>query len=83
MYHEKFNPPKVAGIDDEDGGPLIQREDDKPETIRKRLDVFEAQTMPLVAYYKNDGRLAAIDATQQVEAVTHDLLHAIGVEHGH
>ncbi len=83
VYHDKFNPPKVAGIDDEDGGPLVQREDDKPETIRKRLDVFEAQTMPLVAYYKNGGRLVAIDATQIVEDVTHELLHAIGVEHAH
>lgn len=83
VYHEKFNPPNVAGIDDEDGEPLIQREDDKPETIRKRLDVFEAQTMPLVVYYENGGRLAAIDATQGVEDVTHELLHVIGVDHGH
>lgn len=83
VYHEKFNPPAVAGIDDEDGGALIQREDDKPETIRKRLDVFEAQTMPLVGYYQKSGRLAAIDATQPVETVTHMLLHAIGVEHAH
>ncbi|HET9030514.1 MAG TPA: adenylate kinase [Candidatus Aquilonibacter sp.] len=83
VYHEKFNPPKTAGIDDEDGGPLVQREDDKPETIKRRLDVFEAQTMPLVAYYKQSGRLAAIDATQPVDAVTHELLHAIGVDHHH
>jgi adenylate kinase len=83
VYHEKFNAPKVAGIDDEDGGPLIQREDDKPETIKKRLDVFEAQTMPLVEYYNRSGRLEAIDATQPVQAVTHHLLHAIGVEHAH
>lgn len=83
VYHEKFNPPKVAGVDDEDGGPLVQREDDKPETIKRRLDVFEAQTMPLVAYYKRGNRLAAIDATQPVEAVAHELLHVIGVEHDH
>jgi adenylate kinase len=83
VYHEKFNPPKTAGIDDEDGGPLVQREDDKPETIKRRLDVFEAQTMPLVAYYKQGNRLSAIDATQPVDAVTHVLLHAIGVEHDH
>jgi adenylate kinase len=83
VYHEKFNPPQVAGIDDEDGGELIQREDDKPETIKRRLDVFEAQTMPLVAYYKHSDRLAAIDATQSVDDVTHVLLHAIGVEHAH
>jgi adenylate kinase len=83
VYHEKFNPPKVAGICDEDGGPLVQREDDKPETIKKRLDVFEAQTMPLVDYYDARGRLARIDATRDVDAVTHELMHAIGVEHAH
>ena len=83
VYHEKFNPPKVAGIDDEDGGPLVQRDDDKPETIKRRLDVFEAQTMPLVEYYHHSHRLAAIDATQPVEVVAHMLMHAIGVEHGH
>lgn len=83
IYHEKFSPPKVAGTCDEDGGPLVQREDDKPDTIKKRLDVFEAQTMPLVAYYRERGRLATIDATQPVGHVTHMLMHAIGVEHAH
>jgi adenylate kinase len=82
-YHETFNPPRVAGIDDEDGGPLVQREDDKPETIKKRLDVFAAQTMPLVAFYEESGRLARIDATQSVQDVTHMLIHAIGLEHAH
>ena len=83
VYHETFNPPKVAGIDDEDGGPLVQRDDDKPETIKKRLDVFEAQTMPLVAYYQHSERLAAIDATRPVDEVTHVLLHVLGLDHGH
>lgn len=50
-YHVKFNPPKVAGKDDETGEDLIQRDDDKEETVRKRLDVYEAQTRPLVDYY--------------------------------
>jgi adenylate kinase len=80
VYHERFNPPKVAGICDEDGGPLVQREDDKPDTIQRRLDVFEAQTMPLVAYYRESGRLAKIDATLPVDQVTQLLLDAIGVE---
>src|SRR5581483_8249227 len=44
VYHEKFNPPKVAGLCDEDGSALIQREDDKPETVRARLDVYEKET---------------------------------------
>ncbi len=50
-YHVKFNPPKVAGLDDITGEPLIQREDDKEETVNKRLQVYSAQTRPLVAYY--------------------------------
>lgn len=83
VYHERFSPPKVAGLCDDDGGPLVQREDDKPETIKRRLDVFEAQTMPLVEYYGASGRLAQIDATQSVEHVSHMLMHAIGVEHAH
>jgi adenylate kinase len=51
-YHVKFNPPKVAGRDDLTGEPLIQRDDDKEETVKKRLDVYHAQTEPLVAYYR-------------------------------
>jgi len=50
-YHVTFNPPKVAGKDDETGEDLIQREDDKEETVKKRLDVYSAQTRPLVDYY--------------------------------
>lgn len=50
-YHVKFNPPKVAGVDDVSGEPLIQRDDDKEETVTKRLDVYSAQTRPLVDYY--------------------------------
>jgi adenylate kinase len=50
-YHVKFNPPKVAGKDDATGEDLIQRDDDKEETVRKRLDVYESQTRPLVDYY--------------------------------
>jgi adenylate kinase len=80
VYHERFNPPSKPGICDEDGGELIQREDDKPETIKRRLDVFEAQTMPLVDYYEKSGRLATIDATQSVENVTNTLIRAIGLD---
>ena len=50
-YHVKFNPPKVAGKDDVTGEDLVQREDDKEETVKKRLDVYHSQTKPLVAYY--------------------------------
>ncbi|NBW69505.1 MAG: adenylate kinase [Betaproteobacteria bacterium] len=50
-YHITFNPPKTAGVDDVSGEPLIQRDDDKEETVKKRLDVYSAQTRPLVDYY--------------------------------
>jgi adenylate kinase len=52
-YHVKFNPPKVAGVDDVSGEPLIQRDDDREETVNKRLEVYSAQTRPLVAYYSD------------------------------
>ena len=52
-YHVKFNPPKVAGIDDITGEPLIQRDDDKEDTVKNRLTVYSAQTRPLVDYYAN------------------------------
>ena len=52
-YHVKFNPPKSPGVDDVSGEPLIQRDDDKEETVKKRLEVYSAQTRPLVAYYSS------------------------------
>jgi adenylate kinase len=55
-YHVKFNPPKVEGKDDVSGEPLVQREDDREETVKKRLEVYQAQTRPLVEFY---GRWAA------------------------
>lgn len=78
VYHEKFAPPRVAGIDDDDGGPLVQREDDRADTVRHRLAVYEAQTRPLVEYYASLGRLAKIDARQPIDSVSkaiRDALH--------
>ncbi|XP_075683582.1 GTP:AMP phosphotransferase AK3, mitochondrial [Rhinoderma darwinii] len=57
VYNTEFNPPKVSGIDDLTGEPLIQREDDKPETVNKRLKAYEALTKPVLQYYKNKGVL--------------------------
>ena len=51
VYHIKFNPPKVAGKDDATGEPLVQRDDDREETVKKRLEVYHSQTRPLVDYY--------------------------------
>ena len=65
-YHVEHNPPKVAGKDDETGEDLIQREDDKEETVRHRLSVYHAQTKPLVAFYQN---LAAVNGTPKYSAI--------------
>lgn len=82
-YNTFTNPPRVPGICDGDGGPLIQREDDKAETVAKRLDVYDEQTVPLVEYYRNTGKLVEIDALRGVDDVAHQLVHVIGVEHAH
>jgi adenylate kinase len=78
MYHKVFMPPKVPGKCDVCGGELYQRSDDTEETARKRMDVYFAQTAPLVAYYKKARRLVEIDGNQPVEKVTADLEAAIG-----
>jgi adenylate kinase len=63
-YHVKFNPPKVAGKDDVTGEDLVQREDDKEETVKKRLDVYHSQTKPLVAYYSKWAESGDANAPQ-------------------
>lgn len=76
IYHELFNPPKVAGKCDRCGGELYQREDDKPETVRSRL---EKQRPPadMIGRYRYSGHLVVIDGTQDVSKVTDDLIKAI------
>jgi adenylate kinase len=84
-YHVKFNPPKAEGKDDITGEPLIQREDDKAETVQKRLDVYSAQTRPLVDYYSNWAKAEpaaapkyrAISGTGTVEDITARALAAL------
>ena len=84
-YHIKFNPPKVAGIDDVSGEPLVQRVDDSEETVKKRLEVYHAQTRPLVDYYEQwaDGgdsgapRYRKIDGSGSVEQITTRALDAL------
>ena len=68
-YHLKFNPPKTDGQDDLSGEPLIQRDDDKEETVRKRLEVYSAQTRPLVDYYSSWAE-AAPDAAPKYRAIS-------------
>jgi adenylate kinase len=77
VFNEKFNPEKVRGICDFDGSELYQRDDDKVETVKRRIDVYLAQTSPLIEYYRNHGKLVEIDGTQGIEQVTENLLHAV------
>ncbi len=77
VYHEKFNPPKQAGLCDVDGAELYQREDDKAETVKNRIRVYLEQTRPLIAYYRQKGVLAEIDGTQRIDQVSADLLAAL------
>lgn len=74
VYHIDFNPPKVEGKCDLEGGELEQREDDKPETVRHRLYVYYKQTSPLVGYYFAKDLLAEIDATEPIDLVQERLL---------
>jgi len=79
-YNSITNPPRVAGIDDEDGGALVQREDDKPETVNKRLDVYERQTAPLIDYYRATGKLVEVNALAPVSAVTEEIVAKTGAK---
>lgn len=73
-FHVVYNPTKVEGICDLCGGKLILRDDDKPETVQKRLNVYHEQTQPLIDYYKNEGILKEVDGTQDVEDVFNDIV---------
>ncbi len=77
IYHKKFNPPKQEGLCDIDGSELYQRDDDKEETVAKRIRVYLAQTMPLVEYYRKRGKLIEVNGVQPVEQVTKELLAAL------
>ena len=75
VYHLEFDPPKHAGRCDIDGSELIQRDDDKEETVRKRLAVYHAQTAPLIDYYEQRGVLRRFDGTRSPSDV-HDHIRA-------
>jgi adenylate kinase len=77
VWHSAFDPPSVAGKCDECGGELFQRDDDREETIRHRLEVYQVQTQPLISYYANEGILLGIDATGPVDDVTERALLAL------
>ena len=69
IYHVEFDPPKHEGICDQDGSRLIQRDDDKEETIRRRLEVYHSQTEPLIAYYDRAGLLRRFDGRRNPDEV--------------
>jgi adenylate kinase len=73
VYHVEFNPPKVEGICDIDGSPLVIRDDDKPDVIRKRLSTYHEKTEPLVAYYEGQGVLRRVDGAREPAVVTAEL----------
>ena len=78
VWHVLYDPPAQAGICDDCGGELFQRDDDKEDVIRHRIEVYNTQTAPLIAFYADEGILVGIDATGPVEEVTSRGLAALG-----
>ena len=77
-YHIEFNPTKEEGKCDRCGEKLILRDDDKPETVKKRLDVYHDQTQPLIDYYTNSGIIKEVDGTQDMNKVFDDIVKILG-----
>ena len=77
-FHVEFNPSKVDGVCDFDGGELITRKDDTAETVKTRLEAYHAQTAPLFNFYNEKGLLVEIDGTKEVDEVTTDIVKILG-----
>ena len=77
-YHVEFAPPKTENICDVCGAELVLRDDDKPETVQKRLAVYHEQTQPLIDYYKGKGVLHSVDGTQSMDAVFTSITEILG-----
>jgi len=77
VFNEKSNPPKNDQVCDFDGSELYQRDDDKAETVKRRIEVYFNQTAPLISYYRDHGKLVEIDGTRSIDQVTQDLLTAV------
>lgn len=73
IFHKRFNPPREEGVCDYDGSELIQREDDKPETVKNRIRVYMDQTSPLIEYYRDQGVLVEINGDQDVREVSREI----------
>jgi adenylate kinase len=80
VYNESTNPPRVAGVCDIDGSPLIQREDDKADTVRARLDLQLASLREVIDHYRRTGVLRAVDGLQPIDAVADDVLAVVSGE---
>ncbi|MBK9927780.1 MAG: adenylate kinase [Anaerolineales bacterium] len=76
-FNQKFNPPKKAGVCDFDGSELYQRDDDKADTVKHRIQVYLEQTSPLIAYYRERGKLVEIDGMQTIDQVARSLVSAL------
>lgn len=79
-YHVEFNPPQTAGVCDKCGGVLITRDDDVPETIRQRLDVYHQQTEPLISFYNEKELLVDVTGRDSIEETTQAVVEALGVK---
>ena len=77
-YHIVYNPSKISGVCDVCGSELVLRDDDKPETVKKRLAVYHDQTRPLIDYYKEAGVLVNVDGTQELNKVFSDITDILG-----
>ena len=77
-YHVVYAPPEKEGVCDKCGSGLILRDDDKPETVEKRLSVYHEQTKPLIDYYDTQNILATVDGTKDMEAVFQDIVEILG-----
>lgn len=77
IFHKTFNPPKEEGVCDFDGSELYQREDDKRETVKRRISVYIEQTSPLIDFYRSEGKLVEINGDQDIQAVTQELLEKL------
>lgn len=80
VYHGRFNPPKKMGYCDYDDAELYQRDDDKAETVTRRIRVYLEQTQPLIDYYRNAGTLLEVDGAQAIDMVSEELLAALSKE---
>jgi len=77
IFHELFNPPNQPGVCDHDGSELYQREDDRRDTVERRIHVYMEQTAPLIEHYRAQGKLLPINGDQSIEAVTAELLKSL------